>query len=200
MNKYRYRNSWIDLCKDGMFKKERIKGATKKYLSKLTIRKDWKYLENTQEDYTVGDDSDMMTIDEAIDHCKDVYNRSCNTDMTKCPEEHLQLKEWLEELKEYREIYTDISIRPGDTVWVVERDWDDVPFDVSGYVLVAVVSGYVIASPTINDNSNIDYILESGSIDTKHESSMPFSIFDKHDCFKNREDAEEALSQARTFR
>lgn len=39
-----------------------------------------------------------MTLIEAIEHCKELSD-NC----TKCGKEHLQLKEWLEELKRYRE-------------------------------------------------------------------------------------------------
>lgn len=42
-----------------------------------------------------------MTLDEAIDHAKEVAKR-CD----KCGEEHKQLAEWLEELKQYRKLGT----------------------------------------------------------------------------------------------
>lgn len=38
----------------------------------------------------------MMTLDEAIQHCKD------REDCTECGKEHRQLREWLEELKVLR--------------------------------------------------------------------------------------------------
>lgn len=42
-----------------------------------------------------------MTLNEAIEHCKEIAkdNIECNA----CCNEHLQLAMWLEELKEYRE-------------------------------------------------------------------------------------------------
>lgn len=51
-----------------------------------------------------------MTIDEAIQHCKEVAKKERSKllkagDMyicTECAEEHEQLAKWLEELKEYR--------------------------------------------------------------------------------------------------
>jgi hypothetical protein len=42
-----------------------------------------------------------MTLEEAIEHCDDV-SRRCSSE--KCSLEHLQLKKWLEELEERREI------------------------------------------------------------------------------------------------
>lgn len=46
-----------------------------------------------------------MTLEEAIKHCFDVYNRLKAQDIEdcECAEEHKQLAEWLEELKERRE-------------------------------------------------------------------------------------------------
>jgi len=41
-----------------------------------------------------------MTLDQAIEHCYEVAeNEQCYD----CAEQHLQLAEWLEELKNYRE-------------------------------------------------------------------------------------------------
>ena len=40
----------------------------------------------------------MMNLDEAIQHC---YGRA-RADCSECAEEHLQLAEWLEELKQYK--------------------------------------------------------------------------------------------------
>lgn len=48
-------------------------------------------------------DNEIITIDEAIRHCYEVYHE--RDDMCKgCRDEHLQLAKWLEELKESREI------------------------------------------------------------------------------------------------
>lgn len=41
----------------------------------------------------------VMTLDEAIKHCREVADKKCDD----CGKEHLQLAEWLEELKENRE-------------------------------------------------------------------------------------------------
>ena len=39
-----------------------------------------------------------MTLDEAIDHCLERANQDCSS----CADEHLQLAEWLIELKDLR--------------------------------------------------------------------------------------------------
>ena len=36
---FRWRNSWIDLCWDGMYKKERVKGSVKKIMQRDTRRR-----------------------------------------------------------------------------------------------------------------------------------------------------------------
>lgn len=45
-----------------------------------------------------------MTLDEAIEHAEDVGNNLMNNCKTKhCGLEHLQLAQWLKELKQYKE-------------------------------------------------------------------------------------------------
>jgi len=43
--------------------------------------------------------AEIISLDEAIEHCYEVANRKCDD----CGKEHLQLAKWLEELKESRE-------------------------------------------------------------------------------------------------
>jgi len=55
-----------------------------------------------------------MTLDEAIKHCKDVYNEKFdntleNIDNMKCSLEHYQLYLWLKELKMYKEKYGELN-------------------------------------------------------------------------------------------
>ena len=42
---FRYKNSWYQLCKDGRFPNERIKGKDKKLLSRWSRNKMWKDIE-----------------------------------------------------------------------------------------------------------------------------------------------------------
>lgn len=39
INKYRWSHSWYDLCGDGRFKKERLKGKDKRIARKRTLKK-----------------------------------------------------------------------------------------------------------------------------------------------------------------
>lgn len=64
----------------------------------------------------------MMTIDEAIQHCKE---KSCGNSV--CALEHKQLAEWLEELRHYRSIWKDPSKEKpnaGEIVLVQYNDWN----------------------------------------------------------------------------
>lgn len=54
----------------------------------------------------------LMTLDEAIQHCRDKENCS------QCGQEHKQLREWLEELKELRSQYN-LPTPHGD---LIDRD------------------------------------------------------------------------------
>jgi hypothetical protein len=52
-----------------------------------------------------------MTLDEAIQHAKEVGMKMCSKkDTCNCGIEHLQLAKWLEELKSYRKQYPHIGI------------------------------------------------------------------------------------------
>lgn len=57
----------------------------------------------------------VMTLDEAIEHCEDVFKTEECKD---CANEHLQLANWLKELKQVREI-TNVSEENKDKFYVV---------------------------------------------------------------------------------
>jgi len=47
-----------------------------------------------------------MTLDEAIAHAREVgIKMACSKETRSCGKEHLQLAEWLEELKAFRKAY-----------------------------------------------------------------------------------------------
>lgn len=50
-----------------------------------------------------------MTLDEAIQHCLEVYNENDNTLKNECSLEHYQLYLWLNELKQYKEKYGELN-------------------------------------------------------------------------------------------
>ena len=82
---------------------------------------------------------------------------------------------------------------PGSEVWIVERDEDGEATEVSGFVFVVSVSGVAIVSPTINDCSDLDFILSDFVEETASSFSGDFSGYPISDCYKSHEDAEAAL-------
>ena len=82
---------------------------------------------------------------------------------------------------------------PGSEVWIVERDEDGEATEVSGFVFVVSVSGVAIVSPTINDCSDLDFILSDFVEETASSFSGNFSGYPISDCYKLYEEAEAAL-------
>lgn len=82
---------------------------------------------------------------------------------------------------------------PGDEVWVVERDEDGNASEVSGFIFVASVNGVAIVSPSINDCSDIDFILSDFVEETATEFSGSLSGYPIFDCYKSRGEAKAAL-------
>jgi DNA-directed RNA polymerase alpha subunit len=65
----------------------------------LSIAKDKLRNRQATEDVNLKVSSGKMTLDEAIEHAKEIANSQCN----ECGKQHKQLADWLEELKQYRE-------------------------------------------------------------------------------------------------
>ena len=82
---------------------------------------------------------------------------------------------------------------PGSEVWIVERDENGEATEASGFVFVVSVSGVAIVSPSINDCSDIDFILSDFVEETASSFSGDFSGYPISDCYKSHEEAEAAL-------
>ena len=67
------------------------------------------------------------------------------------------------------------------------------PCDVSGYVFLAQVGDFVIASPYINDHDELDYLMEYRRRETCEDYDADLPVFYADDCFATREAAREAL-------
>lgn len=83
--------------------------------------------------------------------------------------------------------------KPGDPVWVVERDEIDEPDCVSGYVFVAYADGVVIVHPYIGDCGEIDAILYDCITETRENGECDLEVFPIEDCYCSKEDAKNAL-------
>lgn len=63
-----------------------------------------------------------MTIDEAIQHCKEQVQEQAKRGCYSCAEEHQQLAEWLKELKAYKETWHKLRMWLVDTRLVIAPD------------------------------------------------------------------------------
>lgn len=83
---------------------------------------------------------------------------------------------------------------PGQQVWVVERNEYGNPYDVSGYIFVALVHKTVIVSPYINDSDDIDAALEYAVEQKQNCDEAVLEAYSVYDCFATKEDAEAHLN------
>ena len=63
-----------------------------------------------------------MTIDEAIQHCKEQVQEQAKKGCLSCAEEHQQLAEWLKELKAYKETWSKLGMWLADTRLAIAPD------------------------------------------------------------------------------
>lgn len=84
---------------------------------------------------------------------------------------------------------------PGDIIWVVERDEDDIACEYCGYIFVALVNKYVIVSSAYNGTYDIDIILDHQAAQTAIEGSAYLKVFPAYDCYEKKDEATNALSK-----
>lgn len=83
--------------------------------------------------------------------------------------------------------------KPGDPVWVVERDEIEAPDCVSGYVFVAHANGAALVSAYLGDCGDVDAILADCIEETRETGECDIEVFPIEDCYHSIEDAESAL-------
>ena len=87
--------------------------------------------------------------------------------------------------------------KPGQEVWVVERDEIGKPDCVSGFVFMAGVGGLAIVHPFLGECGDIDEILNNCAEETERNYSCDVSVFPVVDCYESCEAAEAALKAER---
>ncbi len=85
------------------------------------------------------------------------------------------------------------DLRPGDDVYVIERDEEDRPVAVSGYMCIAVARGYVIVSAFVNDLETAEDTLHYLAGETQEGFGADLQVYRMVDCFLTSEDAHAAL-------
>lgn len=63
-----------------------------------------------------------MTLDEAIQHCREQVQEQAKKGCYSCAEEHQQLAEWLKELKAYKETWHKLGMWLADTRLAIAPD------------------------------------------------------------------------------
>lgn len=91
------------------------------------------------------------------------------------------------------ELRQSIRFHAGDTVWVLMRDEDDVPCDISGYMFLAAAGDAVIVTAFISDYDDLDRTLAYHIGETAVNFDSDLSVFPISDCYAAREDAQAAL-------
>ena len=84
---------------------------------------------------------------------------------------------------------------PGDTIWVVERDEDGEPAEVSGVLYCAEAVGFVIAA-AFPDHGGIHAVMEDAAEDTAAGFGPEFFVYPEKDCYKDKAEAKKQLVSA----
>lgn len=151
---------------------------------------------------------DRLTLEDAICHAREVVEKKyrgadfesidsvdndIKTNCIKCAEEHIQLAEWLEELKFYKELEEQgllvrLPCKVGDTVWDNDFGYPE------SYEIKAFSYGYCdsYVEPDIGIEDEIIFYYENS--DDSITGAFPMSEIGKT-VFLTREDAEKKLEE-----
>lgn len=83
--------------------------------------------------------------------------------------------------------------KPGDDVYVIERDENDKAVDYSGYMCIAVSENAVVLSSYINDLEDIADTLEYHIKETAENFDTHLAVFPLGDCYSTAEEAKKAM-------
>lgn len=88
-----------------------------------------------------------------------------------------------------------LNLQPGETVWAVERDEDLVPAEVTGFLFLAEIQGYVIAAAEPYGYDDLADELCYYAEETRECTSEELMVFPARDCFATQEEAEAAMER-----
>lgn len=104
-----------------------------------------------------------------------------------------RFKELIEADREGRCVVSPCKL--GHEVWIVERDEDEEPECITGYVFLTQIKGYVIVAGFLNGSGNIDEILEDQAGQTLIEYNGDLPVFPACDCYLDKESALKAMKE-----
>lgn len=87
------------------------------------------------------------------------------------------------------------KLNPGAEIWIVERDENGAVCEVSGYMFVAEVAGFVIASAYINGAKDINSTMAYHAETTVDIYSSNLAVFPAKDCWTTKEAAHNAFDK-----
>ena len=82
---------------------------------------------------------------------------------------------------------------PGESVFVVLRDESEEPVVVERCISLACVSGVVLAAPSINGRSELDFILGYLMSCTRDDTELNMVAVPVEDCYTTKSAAKEAM-------
>lgn len=88
-----------------------------------------------------------------------------------------------------------LPFTPGDDCWIIERDEDSEAYDLSGYVFVAHIPGYVIVTPTLNGYNDLEYIMDDHVDETAEAGYSQLAVYLDDDAYATRKEAKSALER-----
>lgn len=86
---------------------------------------------------------------------------------------------------------------PGESVFVVLRDESKEPVVVERCVSLACVGGVVLAAPSINGRSELDFILGYLMSCTRYDEELNMVAVPVEDCYTTKSAAKEAMQNER---
>lgn len=87
------------------------------------------------------------------------------------------------------------KLNAGAAIWIVERDENGTACEVFGYMFIAEVAGFVIASAYINDGKDIDSTMAYHAETTVESYSSDLAVFPAKDCWTTKEAAHDAFDR-----
>lgn len=88
-----------------------------------------------------------------------------------------------------------IKFKPGEKVWIVERDEDGNASDVTGFIFLAEVADTVIVTPKVYGCKTLESIMDYHVGETAKDFGVDLAVFPVGDCYLYRGDAEEVLAE-----
>lgn len=85
------------------------------------------------------------------------------------------------------------NLKPGDEVWVVERDEAGIATDVSGFLFLAEVKNAIIVTPRVYGCDGVEEILDYHIQQTAEDYDTDLSVYPAKDCYRSIHAANEAI-------